>query len=293
MATGYAATGSYLDKDVSKQDKNAIAAIAQQYETAKSKGAQQSYLDSLHQQAESIRKEYGYAGGTDGSEYWKLETQEPVKSGIAAGTSQADYISSLYKAQQDTALSKLKAAYEQNMIDLNAAGAKIPETYQAARNQTAAAAEQKRAAFNEQAAAHGLNSGAGGQASLAMANQNAANMSAINSQEANAVTDLETTRLKHSTAYQNDIAQAIAQGDLARAQVLYKEAARVDDSLVQQSMAQADENYRHWSTGNAKQQKAAETLAKYGDFSGFLALGYTQEQVNQMQRVWGVQNPYL
>lgn len=58
-------------------------------------------------------------------------------------------------------------------------------------------------------------------------------------------------------------------------------------------MAQADENYRHWSTGNAKQQKAAETLAKYGDFSGFLALGYTQEQVNQMQRVWGVQNPYL
>ena len=99
----------------------------------------------------------------------------------------------------------------------------------------------------------GLNSGAGGQAALAMTNQNTANQNTINTQQANAVNDLDTTRLKISTAYQNDIAQAIAQGDTARAQALYQEAVRVDNGLVQQSMSQADENYRYWAT-NSNQQ---------------------------------------
>jgi hypothetical protein len=139
----------------------------------------------------------------------------------------------------------------------------------------------------------GLNSGAGGQAALAMTNQNTANQNAINTQEANAINDLDTMRLKVSTAYQNDIAQAIAQGDIARAQALYQEAVRVDNGLVQQSMSQADENYRYWSTNQNQQLQMAETLAKFGDFSGYLAAGYTPQQVEYMKQAWSAANPKI
>lgn len=217
-----------------------------------------------------------------------------------APTSQEGYVNSLYKAQQEAALAKLKAAYDQNVIDVDAQAAKIPQTYQTARNQTAATAEQNRAAFNERAAAYGLNSGTGGQADLAMRNQNAANMSAINQQQANAINDLDTTRLRISTAYQNDIAQAVATGDLARAQALYQEAVRVDNGLVAQSQAQADEDYRYWAANNtynqqqqASQLETAENLAAYGDFSGYLALGYPQIKIEEMQKVWAAANPLL
>lgn len=221
----------------------------------------------------------------------------PSREEIVSATPQYDRVDNLYKQQQEVALAKLKAAYEQNIIDVDAQAAKIPQTYQTARNQTAATAEQNRAAFNERAAAYGLNSGTGGQADLAMRNQNAANMSAINQQQANAINDLDTTRLKLSTAYQNDIAQAIANGELSKAQALYNEAIRVDNSLIEQSQAQADEDYRYWAANNTQQQQTisqqqwlANALEKYGVFSGYLNTGATPEQIAAMQAAYNAAN---
>lgn len=291
---GYVPLGNYNDQGASSQSQALINSIKQQYEAAKSQGAPQSHLDSLHQQAESIRSQYGYSGGVDGTQGIFLDDPNKYnKQPIAAPTSQSTYVDSLYEAQRRAALAALKSAYNQNVIDLDAQAAKIPQTYQAARNQTAAAAQQGQAAFDERAVAMGLNSGAGGQAALAMTNQNTANQNTINTQQANAVNDLDTTRLKISTAYQNDIAQAIAQGDTARAQALYQEAVRVDNGLVQQSMSQADENYRYWATNSNQQSQMAETLAKFGDFSGYLAAGYTPQQVEYMKQAWSAANTKL
>lgn len=286
---------------LSAQDQEKVNSLSAQWHAQKTAGADNGILDAIHSQADSIRGQYGYSGGTDGTGYVPLQNQQqPTKSGIASASSQADYINSLYAAQQQAALAKLKSAYEQNVIDVNAQAQKIPQTYQAARNQTAASAEQGKAAFNERAAANGINSGAGSQAALAMSNQNAANMSALNTQEANAVTDLDNTRLKLSTAYQNDIAQAIASGNIAKAQALYGEAVRVDNSLVSQSQAQADEDYRYWAAQNTinQQQKAAQeeqaaNLAAYGDFSGYEDLGWTPEQISMAAAVWAAKNPKL
>lgn len=257
----------------------------------------QSTLDQRQNKANSAVNLKQYAYDDMYKQAMEYVKRTPPKTEVKPPASQSDYINKLYEAQREAALAKLKAAYDQNTIDMDAAAAKIPQTYQTARNQTAATAEQNKAAFNERAAAYGLNSGAGGQAALAMGNQNAANMSAINAQESNAVTNLDTMRLKLSTAYQNDIAQAVATGDLARAQALYNEAVRVDNGLVQQSMAQADEDYRYWAANNQQQQQTlaqqrwlADALGKYGVFSGYSNFGVTPEQQAAMQAAYQAAN---
>lgn len=298
--------GGYSDRGISSQDQSRIDSLKAQYDAAKASGASDGVLNDIHHSAEYIRSQYGYSGGVDGSGYVPLQNQQqgqgraPTKSGITSASSQSDYINALYAAQQQAALQALKSAYEQNKISLDAQAQKIPQTYQVARNQTAANAEQGRAAFNERAAANGINSGAGSQVALSMSNQNAANMSTLNTQEANAVTDLDNTRLKLSTAYQNDIAQAIASGDMAKAQALYGEAVRVDNGLVAQSQSQADEDYRYWAAQNTfsqqqreAQEEHAKLLAAYGDFSGFEALGWTPEQISMATAVWAAKNPKL
>lgn len=297
----YTPAGTYNDAAMRAEDKAKIDALKYQWEQA-SKAGNQAGMDAAHSAAEGLRSQYKYSGGGDGSMFVPLENKdnEPVPNNILSASSQEAYINELQKAQQEAALQALKSAYDRNVIDMDAQASKLPATYQAARNQSSAAAEQNRAGFNEHAAAYGLNSGAGGQADLAMRNQNMANMSAINQQEAAAVNDLDIMRLKVSTQYQNDIAQAIADGNMQKAQLLYQEAVRVDESLVAQSKAQADEDYRYWtSQQQAKddqykmQYAKASDMAAYGDFSGFLELGYTQEMVDQMYRVWAVQNPLL
>lgn len=302
------AVSEYDKIHLTPQDQATIDALTKQYEQVQSNALAnggvtaeiQAKLDQIHGSAEALRAQSNYSGGGDGTSYIHLGNDNPSKSPIVSATPQNDYIEALNKAQQEAALQALKSAYEQNVIDIDAQAGKIPGIYQGARNRTSAAAERSRAGFNEYAAASGLNSGAGGQAQLAMSNQNMANMSAIDQQEAQAMNDLETTRLKVSTQYQNDIAQAIADGNLQKAQQLYQEAVRVDESLVAQSKAQADENYRYWAAQQQAQNTAyevklrqAETMAAYGDFSGFLELGYPQETVDQMIRVWKAQNPLL
>ena len=37
----------------------------------------------------------------------------------------------------------------------------------------------------------------------------------------------------------------------------------------------------------------AETLAAFGDFSGYLSLGFSQDQVNQMKKTWQAMNPNI
>jgi hypothetical protein len=215
-------------------------------------------------------------------------------------TSQSDYLSSLYDAQREASVAALQGAYQQNIAALDATAAKIPEQYTAARNQTAASAEQGRRNFNEYAAASGLNTGTGGQAQLAINTTLQGNLNTINQAEADALADIETQRLQIQAEYQTAIAQAIAESNIAKAQALYEEAIRVDDGMVTAALNQADENYRAWSANQAvsEQERAAlasqaKNLANYGDFSGYSQLGYTSDQIAQMQSVWAAANPTL
>jgi len=263
----------------------------------------QARLDQIHNAAEQIRAAGGSYSGGEGVDYIPLEkdkgTGTPTAPTLRSATSQADYVNSLYDAQRKAALAALKTAYENNKVTLDAQAEKIPGIYQDARNTTAAQSEQNRANFNEYAAASGLNSGAGGQAQLAMSNQLLGSLSDIDRSEAEAMNDLETERTRLATNYENAIAQAIADGDLQRAQALYQEAVRVDESLVATSLNQANLDLNYWSAGNqvyqqlALQQNKAQTLGAYGNFSGYLDLGYSQDQIDNMYKVWAAQNPLL
>ena len=79
------------------------------------------------------------------------------------------------------------SAYDASLLDANSTLAKIPATYQAQSNEAAATSAQNRAAFNEYASSSGVNSGVGSQAQLAQNNALQNNLTAIRTNQANAV----------------------------------------------------------------------------------------------------------
>ena len=247
--------------------------------------------------AEDLRAAYGYSGGEDGSDNITISTTDGTGTKqtypIRDPQLQDDRINNQYDKAIDAATAAIEGAYQQSMIDVDAAAAKIPGTYQAARNQVAGNAAVERANFNEYAAAAGLNSGAGGQAQLSMGNQLQGNLASISQEEANAQKDLETQRLRLKTQYQNDVAQAIANGEYQRAAALAQEGVRVDEAMVAMSQARADEAYRTWALNyqtrqndqNAARSQVMEILQMGGTPSQTLldAAGFDPSYIAAMQ----------
>lgn len=150
--------------------------------------------------------------------------------GYYTANDQSGYINNLYDAALESAQAALKGAYDEAVLGFDAAEAKIPEQYRAARNQTAADAAVQRANMNEVLNASGLNTGASGQARLAMgiAEQNA--MAELNRQQQAAIDEITLQRNQARVQYETAIAQAVADNDIERARALYEEAVRVDNS---------------------------------------------------------------
>jgi hypothetical protein len=184
----------------------------------------------------------------------------------------------------------------------------IPATYNTARNSTAATSAVNQAGFNERAAASGLNSGAGGQAALAYGNTLAGNLSSLDQQQAQALTDIETQRQKLSSQYNSAIAQAIADNDYQKAQALYNEGVRVDNALMQKQyeQAQLDQNQQSINQSASQYQQSldwekqqaqtsqnstqwsqnysiAQTLLAEGNASGLKALGIDDATIAGIQ----------
>ena len=152
--------------------------------------------------------------------------------------------------------------------------------------------------FNEYAAASGLNSGAGGQAMLAFSNQLQGDLNDLYLGEANALTEAQTQITKLTMEYQNSIAEAVANNEYERAAALLEEFRAQAQSVVDVAKDQAQLNLgytqQNQSVANTNYDRLlsnAETLAKFGDFSGYLALGYSSDQIEQMRAVWKAANP--
>lgn len=279
---------AYNDAGMNKADKQKIAALGEQWQAAQ-KAGNQGGMNEAHEQAELIRKKYGYSGGGDGSGF-KIVGNNTV---LPEAKDQSESINKIYDAQQKAKTDALKAAYDQNMADYDAQAAKIPQTYNEARRQVSTQADISRANLNEQMAGSGINVGAGSQLALSQQNSRNAAMGKVSSAEADALSDLEAQRQKVKTAYQNAVAQAISENDAARAKALYTEAQRVDNSIVNTAVKQLSVDTTLAENERSRLEQQAATLAKYGDFSGYAALGYSQDQIDAMQKVWGAQNPKL
>lgn len=273
---------------VSANDQKALDALSKQWFAQKAAGASQSDLDAIHERAEGIRAQYNFSGGVDGSQVIPLSTGTQPKSVAQGVDSQDAMINQLYDAQRKQALAQLESSYQNSLTDLNAAKAKIPGLYGTARNQTAAVSEQSRAAFNEQAAAYGLNSGTGSQAGLAIGNQLTGNLSTLHANEAQANTDIETQRIKLQQQYNAAVSEAMAGNDFARAQALLSEAQRVDNSLIAAAQQQASYDSLYYQ----QQLDRAQQNAAFGDFSGLTGF-YTPAAISNMERQWKYNNPFL
>ena len=279
---------AYNDAGMNNADKQKIAALGEQWQAAQ-KAGNQGGMNEAHEQAELIRKKYGYSGGGDGSGF-KIVGNKTV---LPEAKDQSESINKIYDAQQKAKTDALKAAYDQNMADYDAQAAKIPQTYNEARRQVSTQADISRANLNEQMAGSGINTGAGSQLALSQQNSRNAAMGKVSTAEADALSDLEAQRQKVKAAYQNAVAQAISENDAARAKALYTEAQRVDNSIVNTAVKQLSVDTTLAENERSRLEQQAATLAKYGDFSGYAALGYSQDQIDAMQKVWGAQNPKL
>ncbi len=165
---------------------------------------------------------------------------------LPSATSQEDYINSWYDSNEQKVRATLGAEYDANMAALDRQAATIAPQFQQSANAAAAQSAVAQAAFNERAAAAGMNSGAGSQAALAQNNALVSSISAIRQAESEALADIEEQRAALSTQYQRAIAEAVANNDAERAKALYAEKVRVDESLVTTATNQATENYREW-----------------------------------------------
>lgn len=242
----------------------------------------------------SAQKASGNAGTTyDGKTPYTAQTFQPA-------TSQADQINTYYDQYLDSQKLAQQNAYQSSMKAAEYEASKLPQQYKTQREALAADTEIARKNFQESAAARGLNVGAGSQYALSTNNQYLKNMTTLRQAEMQAMADVEEKRRQTTADYQNAVAEAISNGNLQRAKALYDEAVRVDESILSTARAQAQENYNAWQSAytldRARKEDEqteynrnldrAETLAQYGDFSGYLALGYSQSQVDAMRALW-------
>ena len=80
---GYTSLGTWHDqgiKETNPSDYNQIQQYKQQYEDAQARG-DTAAMNAAHEAAESIRRQYGYIGGTDGSKYISIGNSLPEGTG--------------------------------------------------------------------------------------------------------------------------------------------------------------------------------------------------------------------
>lgn len=250
-------------------------------------------------------------------QYYADPVQREMEAWLAANNPQpkvedfSQYIEEMNRAQQEAALADLRAAYDKNLAGLNRTKESIAPQYQSARNQAAGQSALQQQAFNEYAAANGLNSGAGGQAQLAFRNALQNSLSTLDTQEASSLADLELQASQAEIDYNNAIAQAQADGNYQLAQQLYQEKVRVSEALREQMIWRAEQDFQQAQFDYQRQQQAwqnryntqayqdsrtdtdwernyaiAQQLAQYGDFSGYKALGI---DTTKMEAAWKAQ----
>lgn len=231
-------------------------------------GATPEAKESLHAQNEYLASQLGGTVAYDANTgYWSgdaAKKQTPSQS----VSDLSSYINDMYSAQKKAALAELDAAYNKNLASINRAGVGLSEAYQNARNQTAGASELAKRNNAQYAAAYGLNTGTGGQMELARNVTLQNNLNNINTTEAQSLADLDLQRNNAEIEYNNAIAQAEAQGDYALANALYQEKVRVQETLLELQVQQAQmayNAYRDSVADNQWQQTFDFNVNKYQD----------------------------
>jgi hypothetical protein len=184
----------------------------------------------------------------------------------------AQGVNQMYDAQKQATLAGLESAYNQDLSNAQAQRDALPQQYQARANDLAVQYERNRRNLNQQAAANGLNTGAGSQMQLALGSNYQRDYGGIRTAQQQAIDQADRNINDLKAAYQSSVQQAVANNDYQRLQAL---------------MAEYKNQYQ-------QQLNQAQTLASYGNFSGYAGIpGYSQEQIDSMRSAWVASNPQL
>ena len=131
------------------------------------------------------------------------------------------YINDIYDRQKESTLRTLKSAYDSNVSSIDTAKKALDTNSYEAKREVAGDAAITRQRLNEAFAANGLNTGAVGQANLALLNQKAANLNKIDLARQQAQQEYDAQKAALMQAYQAEVKSAIQQNDADKAKALY------------------------------------------------------------------------
>lgn len=224
-------------------------------------------------------------------------------NGGGTATSQADYINAMYDAAAQQAQAQLEQNYAQQVAGFDRLERENNQAYHANVNQAIADSARAQRSFAETSNAYGLSSGAAAQSALSLQNQSTNNVNNLRAAQQTAQQEISLQRETARTQYEAAIREALAENDYQRAQALYNEAVRVDDSLVSQGQNASSAilnylgtilGYNREDVQNQYEQQlaAAEYAAALGDYSLMGQLyGWSQEQIDRLNNSWALQNP--
>lgn len=244
---------------ITQSDTDKINSAKQKYAEAQAKG-DTAGMESAHKEAEAIRANYGYSGGTDGSQKISLSNGSWVGNGTSPTTGETTYGTStdygtyqddlerLSRAQQKTQIAQLKQARDKALANLDVQEQEIKPTYQTARNQTSATSQSGARSFAEYLANRGLtNSGASAQGEINRLSALQNSLGNIDTAEANAYRDIANQR----TAVENDYVAGVANANNAIAQEYYnnllnynQQQREMVNQLQQQALGQYANDYQ-------------------------------------------------
>ena len=167
------------------------------------------------------------------------------------------YINDIYDRQKESTLRTLKSAYDSNVASIDTAKKALDTNSYEAKREVAGDAAITRQRLNEAFAANGLNTGAVGQANLALLNQKAANLNKIDLAKQQAQQEYDAQKAALMQTYQAEVKSAVQQNDADRAKALY--AAWKEQQAQEQAKALADAQAQVLA---AKQTKAASSGSK-------------------------------
>ena len=131
------------------------------------------------------------------------------------------YINDIYDRQKESTLRTLKSAYDSNVASIDTAKKALDTNSYEAKREAAGDAAITRQRLNEAFAANGLNTGAVGQANLALLNQKAANLNKIDLAKQQAQQEYDAQKAALMQTYQAEVKSAIQQNDADKAKALY------------------------------------------------------------------------
>ena len=167
------------------------------------------------------------------------------------------YINDIYDRQKESTLRTLKSAYDSNIASIDTAIKNLKASSYEAKRETAGNAAITRQRLNEALAANGLNTGAVGQANLALLNQKAANLNKIDLAQQQAQQEYDAKKASLTQTYQAEVKSAIQQNDADRARAIY--AAWKE----QQAKIYAEEQAKKLAEEQAKASAAKQTKTPY------------------------------